>query len=192
MGMHLPNGKHNDMEYGTREKILSTAKELFANQGFKSTSMADIALQVGITKAALYYFFKNKEGLYGAIVHDALDVAYERLADAASHSHALSHMVETLIDVGISMGTAFRSIEPGALDRSTTSYAQIVQRFEDIRHLIVDCIRQNDLPNADIAAEVLLNAVHAYILHMQCGIPRIESRAYARYLAITLENTKHI
>jgi len=188
--MHLPNGKYQSMEPGTREKILAAARELFANQGFKSTSMSDIAAHVGITKAGLYYFFKNKESLYIAIVDDALRAAYEYLEQAVYSSNDLYRMIEALLVVGMRMGASFRAIEPGALDRSAPPYAAIVQRFEDVRRLVVACIERSGLPDPDVAAEVVLNAVHAYVVHTQCGVPRINQLDYARYLASIISNTK--
>ena len=42
------------MAEGTKERILRTALELFAQNGYLGTSMNDIAGQLGFTKAALY------------------------------------------------------------------------------------------------------------------------------------------
>ena len=38
----------------TKERILETALELFAQNGYLGTSMSDIAGKLGITKGALY------------------------------------------------------------------------------------------------------------------------------------------
>ena len=40
------------MAEGTKERILETALELFAQNGYLGTSMNDIAARLGITKAA--------------------------------------------------------------------------------------------------------------------------------------------
>jgi AcrR family transcriptional regulator len=45
---------------GTRERILAVALTLFADKGYDATSMREIAEQLGITKAALYYHFDSK------------------------------------------------------------------------------------------------------------------------------------
>ena len=42
------------MAESTKERILRTALELFAQNGYLGTSMNDIAGQLGFTKAALY------------------------------------------------------------------------------------------------------------------------------------------
>jgi AcrR family transcriptional regulator len=44
----------------TRERILDAALTLFAEKGYEATSMREIAEQLGITKAALYYHFESK------------------------------------------------------------------------------------------------------------------------------------
>jgi AcrR family transcriptional regulator len=41
-----------------RELIINTAGELFLQQGYKATSVRQIAEEVGVTEAALYYHFK--------------------------------------------------------------------------------------------------------------------------------------
>jgi len=51
-----------------RECILETAAKLFSQQGYKGASIRDIAQACGMTNAALYYHFKNKEDLYLAVM----------------------------------------------------------------------------------------------------------------------------
>lgn len=45
----------------TAEIILEKAHELFVEKGYERSSMREIAERVGISKAALYHHFKNKE-----------------------------------------------------------------------------------------------------------------------------------
>jgi DNA-binding transcriptional regulator YbjK len=46
-----------------RQQILSTAKILFIQQGYHGLSMRQIAEALGVSKAALYYYFRDKEEL---------------------------------------------------------------------------------------------------------------------------------
>mgnify|MGYP001795374529 CR=1 FL=1 len=50
-----------------RQSIIEAAKACFLNYGFKRTSMADIAEQVGISRPALYTHFENKEAIFRAL-----------------------------------------------------------------------------------------------------------------------------
>ena len=48
----------------TRGLILERAISLFASAGFAGVSMREIAAAVGITPAALYHHFPNKQALH--------------------------------------------------------------------------------------------------------------------------------
>ena len=54
----------------TRERILDAALTLFAEKGYDATSMREIAEQLGITKAALYYHFDSKADIVRAMLAD--------------------------------------------------------------------------------------------------------------------------
>ena len=55
-----------------RDKILQTAKGLFIQRGYHGLSMRAIAEQVGVSKAALYYYFEDKQQLFLAILEESL------------------------------------------------------------------------------------------------------------------------
>ena len=57
----------------TRKEILGLSVPLFATVGFDGVSMRDIAAAVGVTPAALYHHFSDKEQLY----LDAVGYAFE-------------------------------------------------------------------------------------------------------------------
>lgn len=50
-----------------RQQILDAAARQFANSAFDKVNLADIAQSVGITKAALYRYFRSKELLFLAL-----------------------------------------------------------------------------------------------------------------------------
>jgi AcrR family transcriptional regulator len=54
----------------TRQRIQEIALELFAEHGYEKTSLREIAAELNVTKAALYYHFKSKEDLLVAIYQD--------------------------------------------------------------------------------------------------------------------------
>ena len=66
------------MAEGTKERILETALELFARNGYLGTSMNDIAKQLGFTKAALYKYYASKQEILGKIVERMNQMDYER------------------------------------------------------------------------------------------------------------------
>ena len=54
--------KNHSKEH-TRERIINSAKRLFAEQGYQKTTIVDISRQAGLSEAALYDYFQGKEDL---------------------------------------------------------------------------------------------------------------------------------
>lgn len=52
----------------TQERLLETASQLFSQRGYTGVSMRDIATAVGITQAAIYHHFANKDTLHIAAI----------------------------------------------------------------------------------------------------------------------------
>lgn len=63
----------------TQKAIVETAAELFAQKGFGSTSLNDIADALRVTKVALYYHVKNKEEILRLVYLTVLNIAEEPL-----------------------------------------------------------------------------------------------------------------
>ncbi len=55
-------------ELNTREKILYAAKQEFLDKDFAGTNVRTVAQKVGVTTDALYNLFKNKNGIFEALV----------------------------------------------------------------------------------------------------------------------------
>ena len=65
----------------TKERILETALELFAQSGYLGTSMSAIAGRLGITKGALYKHYAGKQEILSSIVARMAQMDYEHAAD---------------------------------------------------------------------------------------------------------------
>ena len=81
----------------TKERILETALELFAQSGYLGTSMSDIAARLGITKAALYKHYAGKQEILDRIVQrmnelDAARAAAYEIPGAAPEGFAQAYL----------------------------------------------------------------------------------------------------
>lgn len=85
----------------TRERILQVALELFGRYGYEGTSVRDIAEQMGITKAAVYYHFPSKETLLADVLTPAMTRVRQVLADAGKVTTAdeRRRLVTRIVDV---------------------------------------------------------------------------------------------
>jgi AcrR family transcriptional regulator len=75
----------------TRRRILETALDLFAAQGYEGASTRQIAEGAGVNLPAIQYYFGNKEGLYRAIIDDIT-------ANTDRHMAALTERVRAALD----------------------------------------------------------------------------------------------
>ena len=60
---------------GTRKNIIEIATEEFAEKGFSGARIDEIAARTNTSKRMIYYYFRDKEGLFIAV----LEEAYRRL-----------------------------------------------------------------------------------------------------------------
>jgi len=68
-------------ESSVRQRLLCAAVELFARKGYAATTVREITEAAGVTKPVLYYHFGSKEGVYLALLGDALRT-FEALLEA--------------------------------------------------------------------------------------------------------------
>lgn len=62
-GKVLKENMRNVSRENTRNRIIESAKKLFAEQGYQKTTVMDISRQAGLSEAALYDYFQGKEDL---------------------------------------------------------------------------------------------------------------------------------
>jgi AcrR family transcriptional regulator len=56
----------------SERQILRVAKMLFTRKGFSNVSMRDICQEAHVTAPTVYYYFKNKEALFEAVVLETI------------------------------------------------------------------------------------------------------------------------
>jgi AcrR family transcriptional regulator len=62
-----PPSANTENKPGTRERLLDTAEQLFAERGFAATSVRDITDAAGANLGAVNYYFQSKENLYAGV-----------------------------------------------------------------------------------------------------------------------------
>ena len=67
------------LEPSRHDAILAAAFQTFCLYGFRRTAMEDIARAAGMSRAALYLHFRNKQDIHRAIVARYFDAAHARM-----------------------------------------------------------------------------------------------------------------
>jgi AcrR family transcriptional regulator len=67
-----------DQTTPTKARILSSAGIIFGKKGFKDATIREIARAAKVNIAAINYHFRDKEGLYGAVLEDVFHTGFTR------------------------------------------------------------------------------------------------------------------
>jgi AcrR family transcriptional regulator len=139
----------------TRQQLLRAALKHFANSGYAATSVQDIVDDAKLSKPALYYHFKDKAGLFQALVHEAHDERY-RLLRAAAESHtgigaqleaALAALFAYFRENRDLMRISFASMfaAPGEMPEDVDCTEKCERNFEFVHSLIKQAQKNGEL-----------------------------------------------
>src|SRR5665647_2245776 len=86
-----------------REQLLLVARGIFAERGFQSTTMDDIAKEAGFTKPILYQYFESKTDLYREIVAQTAEKLLASLQEAVASVESPRAKIEVAFRVYFEM-----------------------------------------------------------------------------------------
>lgn len=94
----MPDGDMGEV----KDRLLRLAAQEFAHRGFAGARLEAIAVEAGITRAMIYYYFGGREGLYSAVLENAYREIWlaEQAVDTSglSPQEALRRLVEFRVD----------------------------------------------------------------------------------------------
>lgn len=99
-----------DKDKDTRERILDVALDLFTEQGYDGTSLRQIAEQLGVTKAALYYHFESKGDILLALhmrLHEFGKETLKKIGDEPVTLAQWAELLDDLLDQMLAQRTIF-------------------------------------------------------------------------------------
>ena len=70
----------------TRERILTESARLFAKNGYKATNLQQVADNLGVTRQALYYYYRSKSDILAALFDEVMTRMEEGNEDALTES----------------------------------------------------------------------------------------------------------
>lgn len=167
-------------ETSLREKILLTAKSLFIQQGYHGLAMRQISEAVGVSKAALYYHFKDKEELFLAILDIYLNEIESAIDDIQSKRLSSSEQLRMFVEYILSQPAEQRAVmrlgsqEMAQLSASSRKSFGKVYREKFIGKLIAIFqagIESGELKslNAEVATWALLGIMYPYFYPAHTG-----------------------
>ena len=152
------------------QRVLEAALELFNQHGYDGTSLQLIADRLGVTKAAIYYHFRTKNEILGALVRPAFEHLQQLLDDAGAGPRTAARREQNLRDY-IDYLLHYRQVS-GFLSRDIAALAQpevwqpAQQLTDRLQHLLTGHAPQDDEALADLwgaaTSQALIGALLAF------------------------------
>ena len=83
-----------DME----SRVIEAAKRVFVRKGYEATKMGDIALEVGISRTAMHYYFRTKEMLFDAIFGQLMDALLPNIGVIVSEPTSFLEKIPKIVE----------------------------------------------------------------------------------------------
>lgn len=86
------------IDHDTKEKILAAAEKVFHNNGFKGTRTTEIAIEAGISRTMLHYYYSTKEELFQEVMNNTMGIIFPHLARLMEQNLNLVQLISLMID----------------------------------------------------------------------------------------------
>jgi AcrR family transcriptional regulator len=90
-------GRRHGVRSAMEERIIASAVELFAEQGFDATTVQQVVDRAEVTKGALYHYFESKDDLLYEIYHALIGTQTADLEEIAARGMTASDTVRAIL-----------------------------------------------------------------------------------------------
>jgi AcrR family transcriptional regulator len=175
----VPRNPRPELRDKRKREILEAAAAVFADRGFRTARIADIAARAGIGKGTVYEYFRSKEDLFitlfdwylnqiFASVSNELDISDKSIADALTRS---SEVLLLSCDrmrpfYPLTMEFWAASSAPAFKERLAEEFKQLYRRF---RGALAETIRLG-VERGELGSHVIPEAVAAVLVSAYDGL----------------------
>ena len=161
----------NDSE--SRERLIECAKKEFLEKGFAKASLRQIAAEAGLTTGAVYFFFKDKNGLFGAVVEKTLTRITKVISEhfqedieteLANYVHTENDHADFADDIVDALYADYDSTMILLKKAQGSEYENVIENITQMLNVTYTAIAEKD---AQIMPEKKINW---YILHWMCHV----------------------
>ncbi len=186
----------------SQQQILHVAKMLFTKKGFSNVSMRDICREAHVTAPTVYYYFRNKEALFEAVVLETISMRgfSTTLSNECKKAkeRGVSSQIETFVHVYLS-SFPNKLINTGLYLRRSTQLDPVgartlLKELDRVESLLVRIIREGirngefRVTDPRMASACLLGMMNRFIfqrIHFKREYRAIEAASYLSSFFLT-------
>ena len=142
-----------------KTKVLQTAIKMFLENGYKKTTMRDIAANASVNYGSLMFAFKTKEALVCELVGFVIDCQFEAVSSTLkgiTHDKILQYAVETALQLRIAEKSAQMKemyiVSYSMANSSQVIYNNLTKKLQHIFKEQLPSLEEKDFYELEIAA----------------------------------------
>jgi len=112
------------------QEIQIVIARLFARKGYKSTSLREIAQELGMDKSSLYHYFSGKEEMLFKLMNNAMDDAMTSLDEIYAADHSPEEKLKRILSY-------YTRYFAGDQDRETLLVNEMNSLGKDYRRILI-------------------------------------------------------
>ena len=183
-------GKAAENKRKKREALIHTAFELFSNDGFAHTSIADIAEKAGVGKGTFYFYFRDKYDLRNHIIARKSAEIFTRAKNALDHTDLVTledkiifmadHIISQLENDVITLRFVYKNLSWGVFESAFIDHVETDVDFASIfaQAIAESTVRyENPLIMIYMIIELISSTCHDSILYGK-PLPIDEMKGY--------------
>ncbi len=179
-----------------RRRIVEAAQRVFRRKGFRAATMDDVAREIGVSKGAIYLYFRAKSELLAAIQtrsREQVMVAWNRLLEAGDVPEGIAASLDEVFSGAIDPGVWHELITEATSDPEVR---ETLRRDDaEDRKVMRDFLRRLErrgrirpLRDPATVAEIVLSLLHGAVVQSTLrGDPRAARRTLVRELHFLLD-----
>ena len=152
--------------------IIEAARNRFAHYGFSKVTMEEIATDVGMGKASLYYYFPKKEDIFKAVIQKEQDLFVEEIETLIKQKLTATKKLEYYVSKRleffqqlINLGT----LSVHSLVDTKSMFKELFKKFEDQELILLQKIFEEGKNKGEFNKSVTDNTTKVF-LHLLQGL----------------------
>ncbi len=105
-------------------RVLKAASDCFARFGYEKTTLEDIGKAVGLNKASLYYYYKNKEDIFCDVISQEVDQYLAEVQKKVKASRTAETKIQSYLQERVNVYRMLMNLHNLSMDT--------IRRFEPI------------------------------------------------------------
>lgn len=123
-----------------REEILRSALEVFSREGYRGTSLRELAEAVNLSQAGILHYFDSKEQLFAEILRKRDELDGTEYAGTDDGAHAMIAVMRHNAEVP-GLVQLYANVSAAAAEEDHPAHDYFVRRYDELRRMLADSIR---------------------------------------------------